>query len=120
MCSNFRVKAWSALLTTVCSMAILQHQACGQDLRGRVTDSDNRPIYHANLRLVRDGVLKARASTNHKGQYHFWPIGVGAYQAILSADGKDQIVRNIEIKGPGTTVEDFAIKKRKPKTAKNS
>ena len=91
--------------------------AYAQDLRGQVADVDNKPIYHANLRLVRDGVLKARASTDHKGRYHFWPIGMGAYQAIVSANGRDQIVRNIEIKDPGTTVEDFAIKKRKPKTA---
>jgi hypothetical protein len=82
------------------------------ELKGRITDEKKKPIYRAHIQLIRDGKIKNRTFTDWKGNYQIWPIGPGGYQALVSLDGYDRIVQNIDIKPVDTVRIDFTLHKK--------
>ena len=101
-------KTWG--IVTV--MLLVSGSLYAQDLKGRVTDEKDHPVFNADVRLYRDGHLKNRAYCNKKGKYHIWPIDPGGYQAVITVAGYDRIVRNINLKTRDSSVVDFKLVKK--------
>ena len=114
---NIKV-VWYCLFGLLLSVVYITNNSVhAQELKGRVLDENNQPVYRAHIQLLREGVLKARTFTNHKGNYHFWPVGIGGYQALITVNGSDRLLQNIDIKVIDTVRIDFVLHKSKKKTA---
>jgi hypothetical protein len=104
-------RGWARIAAiTICLFATLATQA--QELMGTITDEHKRPVYRAHLQLLRDGKLRNRVFTDTKGRYHIWPIEPGGYQALISLDGYDRVIQDIDIKKRDTVTIDFILRKK--------
>ena len=99
-----------ALLVCITSNYCINSNA--QELKGHIVDEHKKPIYRAHIQLMRDGKLRNRAFTDWQGKYHIWPIERGGYQALVSVEGYDRIVRDINLKTMDTTFIDFTLHKK--------
>ena len=111
---NYKVifKNCGVLVIFILVLLACQTAIFAQELKGKITDERNKPIYRAHIQLLRDGVIKNRAFTDWRGNYHIWPIAQGGYQALISVDGYDRIIRDINIKTIDTMYVHFAMHKK--------
>jgi Carboxypeptidase regulatory-like domain len=107
----FRNKIISAILLS-CALGATALSARAQILKGRVTDEKNHPVVRAHIQLLREGKIRNRSYSNRKGKYQMWPVDPGYYQALVSVEGYDRIIRDIDLKRTDSTVIDFCMHKK--------
>ena len=61
--------------------------AAADELRGRVTDPQGQPVRHANVLVLRGGVVIATATTTTSGQFGPLTLPAGEYEVSVSAPG---------------------------------
>jgi outer membrane cobalamin receptor len=61
--------------------------AAADELRGRVTDPQGQPVRHANVLVLRGGVVIATATTTTAGQFGPLTLPAGEYDITVSAPG---------------------------------
>jgi hypothetical protein len=59
--------------------------AAADELRGRVTDPQGQPVRHANVLVMRGGVVIATATTTMAGQFGPLTLPAGDYEVTVSA-----------------------------------
>ena len=59
--------------------------AAADELRGRVTDPQGQPVRHANVLVMRRGVVIATATTTMAGQFGPLTLPAGEYDITVSA-----------------------------------
>jgi hypothetical protein len=101
----------TTLLVSGCSLFAGAISGSAQVLKGRVTDEKNHTVLRAHIQLLRDGKIRNRAYTNRKGRYQMWPVDPGYYQALVSVEGYDRIIRDIDLRRTDSTVIDFNMHK---------
>lgn len=76
-------------------------------IKGKVVDTDSRPLPGATVRLfnLNDSTAKDLIMAGNNGEFSFTNKAVGNYSLVVSMTGMDQISKTAEIKSPDEVVD---------------
>ncbi len=100
------------LMLTLAVLSLSAGPGWCQTLKGHVTDEKERPLNHVHIQLLRDGKQRYRCYTNKKGNYQVWPVDPGYYQALVTVEGYDRLVRDINLKRTDSSIINFSLHKK--------